>query len=421
MPHAAARAVWLLCLFVCPQVVLAQAGEVIAEIRVHGNHTTPDEEVLRIAGLAQGEPADTATLDAARTRLVQSGRFPSVDIRARFRSLADTSQVAVIVIVSEHPAVQPVDIGLPTISGPVGRLRRSAMFLPILDYTDGYGLTYGARASFVNTLGRNGRLSVPLSWGGTRQAALEADRTFDHGPLSRLRGRAGIWRRENPFYRIGETRQEIEGEASRRIGPIVGFGVTGSLANVRFGEIDTRATAVGAFAEVDTRRDPLFPRNAVYARSSVSRLGFGEARDVSRVTHDLRGYLGVIGQTVLAARVHTIDSSGPTPPFANVLLGGAATLRGVRAGSFVGDNLVAMSAELRMPFTSPLRVARTGVTVFYDAGVAYGHDQRWRDRRLERGVGAGLFIAAPFVQLQLDVARGIDRATRVHLTTGVSF
>jgi hypothetical protein len=51
----------------------------------------------------------------------------------------------------------------------------------------------------------------------------------------------------------------------------------------------------------------------------------------------------------------------------------------------------------------------------------YGHDQRWRDRRLERGVGAGLFIAAPFVQLQLDVARGIDRATRVHLTTGVSF
>ena len=60
---------------------------------------------------------------------------------------------------------------------------------------------------------------------------------------------------------------------------------------------------------------------------------------------------------MLTARVQTIASKGPTPPFANVLLGGAATLRGMRAGSFVGDDLVALSAELRVPFTSPLRVA----------------------------------------------------------------
>jgi outer membrane protein assembly factor BamA len=394
---------------------------VIAEIRVHGNHTTPDAEVLRIAAIAVGERADAATLDAARSRLLQSRRFPAVEIRTRYRSLTDTSRVALVVIVTEHPAVSPIDVGVPPIPGPLGRLRRSAMFLPILDYEDGYGLTYGARASFVGTLGQQGRLSVPASWRGTRQVALEADRTFDRGPLSRLRGHAGIWRRENPFYRIGETRREAGAEASRRFGPSAGVGLTGTLANVRFGDIDTRTTAVGAFAELDTRRDPLFARNAVYARSSVARLGFEASPDVLRVTHDVRGYLGLVGQSVLAVRLHTINTDGPTPPFAKALLGGAATLRGMRAGSFVGDNLVSTSAELRVPFSSPLNVARTGVALFYDAGVAWDHAEAWRDSRLERGVGAGLFITAPFVQLQLDVARGIDRSTRVHLTTGVRF
>jgi cell division septal protein FtsQ len=31
--------------------------EAIAEILVHGNHTTPDAEILALAGLAVGEPA----------------------------------------------------------------------------------------------------------------------------------------------------------------------------------------------------------------------------------------------------------------------------------------------------------------------------------------------------------------------------
>ncbi len=406
-----------------------ETAAVVTEIRVHGNHSTPDEEVLRFAGLSEGQPADARSLEGARTRLLQTGRFPSVDIRTRYRSLTDTSRVAVVILVEEHPSVRPIDVGMPAIPGPMGRLRRSSMFLPILDYMDGYGLTYGARVSFVGTIGRNGRLSVPASWGGTRQIALEADRTFDRGPLTRLRGRAGLWRRENPFYRVGETREEIQGEASRRFGATVGFGLTGSLANVRFGDLDTRATTVGAFGEVDTRRDPIFPRNAVYLRSTIARMGFEGTDDVVRMSHDLRGYVGLFGQTVLATRIHLIDTNGQTPPFANVLVGGAATpwetrtamLRGMRAGSFAGANLVAASAEVRVPFSSPLRAARTGIALFYDTGVAYAHTEGWRDRRLERGIGAGLFIAAPFVQLQLDVARGIDRSTRVHLTTGIAF
>lgn len=405
----------------CQPVVNAQRSPLIAEVRVHGNHTTPDAEVRRLAGLTPGQTAEPATIDAARARLLQSGRFPSVEMRVRQRSLDAAADVSVIIVVAEHPAVTPVDLGLPDLPGPLGRLRRSTMFLPILDYTDGYGLTYGARVSFVDVLGPGGRLSVPATWGGTRQVTIEADRTFVSGPLTRLRGRAGLWRREHPFYRVGETREEIEVEASRRAGTWFGAGVIGSVANVRFGDLDERTSAVGAFAEVDTRGDPLFPRHAVYARASVARLGFDGTGDVVRLTTDVRGYLGLYRNSVLAARVQTVGTDGPTPPYAQVMLGGASTLRGMRAGSFVGDNLFAGSLELRVPFSSPLRTSRTGIAVFYDGGVAYQHGQHWRDRRFERGVGAGLFMVAPFFQVRIDVARGIDRSTRVHVTTGINF
>ena len=36
----------------------APAEERLAEVRVHGNHTTPDDDVLRIAGLTVGQPID---------------------------------------------------------------------------------------------------------------------------------------------------------------------------------------------------------------------------------------------------------------------------------------------------------------------------------------------------------------------------
>ncbi len=59
------------------------------------------------------------------------------------------------------------------------------MFLPIINYTDGYGFTYGGLISAKDTLGMGERISVPLTWGGTRRAALEIDRPFKSGPLTR--------------------------------------------------------------------------------------------------------------------------------------------------------------------------------------------------------------------------------------------
>jgi outer membrane protein assembly factor BamA len=87
----------------------------------------------------------------------------------------------------------------------------------------------------------------------------------------------------------------------------------------------------------------------------------------------------------------------------------------------VGDQLAAGSVELRVPVTSPLRLGLMGFSVFGDAGTVYGQDDRLRDARFRFGVGAGWYLRAPLVHLQVDVAHGIDRGTRAHVTAGLRF
>jgi hypothetical protein len=375
-----------------------------------------------------------------------------VEIRQRSRSIADPSRVAIVILVAELASVRPVDIGVPTVPGPLGRLRSQTMFLPILSVDDGYGLTYGLRTSFVGGRRSSTRLSVPASWGGTRQFAVEAERTVVHGgaptqeasideagppagrragthrAVTRVRGSAGLWRQEHPYYERGQYRQYLDGEVSYRPRSFVGVGGIASLSAVRFGDVDDRMTSGGVFAEVDTRRDPLFPRHAIYARTTWTRVDFARPEQSgippgarSRWQHDLRGYVGVIGQVVLAARLQIDAADAPLPAYAKPILGGADTLRGIRAGFGVGDNLWASSIEARVPFTSVLRSTRLGVLAFYDTGATWDHGQRWRDQGREQGVGGGLFLINPFIQFQLSVARGLDRSTRVHASTGVSF
>jgi hypothetical protein len=328
------------------------------------------------------------------------------------------------------------------------------MFLPILNIEDGYGLTYGLRTSFVGGTRSATRVSVPASWGGTRQLAVEAEHSFRHarrvagapvdigsplplpgertnvgtGPVTRVRGSGGLWRQEHPYFEQGQFRQYVDGEISYRPRSFVGIGGTGGLAAVSFGDVDDRMTSGGVFAELDTRRDPLFPRNAVYARTMWNRVAFEhpERSGVppgarSRWQHEVRGYAGVFRQVVFAGRLQLEQADGPLPAYAKSILGGADTLRGVRAGFDVGDNLWAGSVEARVPITSVMRLTRFGVVAFYDTGSTWDDGQRWQDRGREEGVGAGIFLINPLIQFQFSVARGLGRSTRVHVSTGVSF
>lgn len=123
----------------------ATLPERIVDIRVHGNHTTPDAEVVRLAGVSAGTPFGPGTLAAMRTALDASGRFRQVEVRKRYASIGDPTAILIVIVVEERVGVA-TDVPDP---GPVRTLRAHTMWMPILRSEDGYGLTYGARVSLV--------------------------------------------------------------------------------------------------------------------------------------------------------------------------------------------------------------------------------------------------------------------------------
>jgi hypothetical protein len=398
-------------------------SEFVREIRVHGNAALPDDQVLKLAGLAVGQEVGTGTIEEIERRLKQSGAFESVEVRKRYRSLTDASDVAIVLLVHERPGAVSAAGVLRRTPRPFGRVGDRLMFLPIVNYTDGYGLSYGGRFSTVGALGIGEHLSVPLTWGGTRRAALEGSRTFTRGPLTRVESSIGIWQRENPRFRLDDRRVELKGRAERQLGRFLRTGLQASRSSVHFGELEDRLWTIGADAAFDTRADPVFPRNAFVLGGGWNGLHLRSGRSrIDRYHTDARGYVGVAGQAVAAARLQYSAASAPLPDYERLLLGGASTLRGFRAGAFDGDRTLVTSAELRVPITSVLSGARLGVTGFADMGKAWNADGAASDARWHTGVGAGVFLIARLVKLNLDLAHGLqDGDTRLHLGAGFGF
>lgn len=395
----------------------AASGEVIAEVRVHGNYRTPDEEVLRIASVSPGAALPAGGTGAVAERLRASGRFEAVDVRKRYRSMTDDSQVALIIIVTERPGVEKGGV----MPGPITRLRNAIMVSPALEYADGYGVTAGGRLAFADVLGRRGHVSIPLTLGSTRGAAVEADKTLAGGPLRRLRARASAVSRENPAYGVRDRRGEVSADAGATIGGALGFSVRAAWADIAFGSIRDRSVSYGAGLTLDTRANPAFPRNAIVLSAGWDVLDPGSGPAVNRYALDGRAYAGLPRSSVLALRVKAETADAPLPVYERRLLGGFSSLRGFRAGAFTGDNLAAASLELRVPFHSPMQMAQTGLVLFGDAGAVSDHGAKLRNADVHCGAGAGVYVRAPLLQLEIDVAHGFGRGARVHVTAGFRF
>jgi outer membrane protein assembly factor BamA len=396
----------------------AQAGGRIAEIRVHGNHTTPDVDIIAMSGLAVGQTFADTTAAASEERLRATDRFAGVAVQRRFLSIADPSQILVMIVVDERAAVTEDDLT----PGPMRRVRAAGMWMPILSYADGYGLTYGARVAFIDPLGRRSRLSVPLTWGGERRAGVELERTFARGPLSVARGSASAFRRVNPHFALEDQRLEWRMRGERALTTWLRAGGGGRTTRVTFGGETDRHHAVGADVALDTRVDPSFPRNAVYASFGVEQLRFGEGtrRRAGRATTDLRGYVGVAGSSVVALRGYLQTSTTALPASEQPLLGGSETLRGYRGGARAGDNLASFSTEIRIPVNSPLSVGRFGVKGFVDVGTTWNAGQRLRAQTFERGVGAGIYFGGGPVIADMAVARSRQGRYRLHFGLGLN-
>lgn len=390
---------------------------IVGEVRIHGNHTTPDADILGVIGEVVGKPATDQLIAQIQITLERSGRFDGVEVRKRFRSIENPDDILLMVVVDEVPGVDPLDLT----PSPMKKFWSSGMFMPILHSEDGYGFTYGMRTSFVDRLGPRSRVSVPLTWGGERQAKVQLERTFKTGAIERVLGEFGVMRRENPHYEIADRRIGYAARLESAPARWLRLGAGGRSDKVRFGVVDDTVSRIGGNVTIDTRVDPAFPRNAVHATLGLDRVTF-DAGDATQRKADVRAYLGLFGQSVLAVRALSITTDTPLPQYEHALLGGAANLRGYDAGFKAGDNLVAASAELRLPITSPLNFGRFGVKAFVDAGAIYGVGDKLTDQKLvDRGIGGGVYMHLTLLSLSLDIARSRAGDTRYHFGMGVTF
>jgi len=394
----------------------AQPPETVAGIQIHGNTLTPDAEIVRLAGIDVGSPVQPDTIESATARLQASKRFESVQVLKRFASIADSSQVLIVIIVDEG-AVRIERTGDPDHPTRVVRSRRSGLlFLPILNAEDGYGVTYGARFAWPDAAGKQSRLSVPASWGGEKRVAIEVEKTLARAYVDRIAAGGSLSRRTNPYFDRDDDRQRGWIRAERSFARSLRAGVTTGVQRVSFLDTTDSFGHIGADLTLDTRIDTVLPRNAVYVRGAWEHIA-----SANRTEMDARGYMPLYGGAVLAVRGLRIASDRPLPPPLKPLLGGMANLRGFAAGTQAADNLAAASVEAIVPLTSPLNFGRVGVSAFVDTGTAYDDGERLRDQSWRRGIGGSVWLSAAFVRFNVAVAHGRGSSTRVHIGANVSF
>ena len=389
---------------------------------MQGNILTPEEEVVRLAAVIIGEPVTPEMPAEVAARLRKTDRFEQVQVLKRFASIADPSQI----LARDHPGRRAC-LHRCRSGWHDSRRRKGGLpvqFLPMLDFVDGYGFSYGARVAVPAALGADSRLSFPMTWGGLKQVGAELDLDRPRGALSalsRLQIGGSLSRRENPYYEEDDDRARAWVRAERAIVPWLRVGGIGGLQQASFADDTDRFNEFGADVVVDTRLDPALPRNAVYGRATWSRLRFSDEDAAQRTELEGRGYLGLLGQSVLAVAVQRQDSNRTLPPYLRPLLGGMATLRGFAAGSEVGDTLAAGSVELLLPITSPLSFGKLGVSAFFDAGAVYDKGEHMVDQRFSRGAGGAVWFSAAFVRAYLAVAHGLGGSTRTHFGTTLAF
>ena len=399
--------------------VLAQAPtETVVDLRIHGNHTVPDGEVLALAGVAVGAVVDEAVVDAITRRLEASGRFEAVEVRKRYRSLTATDRIALIIVVRERSRAS---VRNPVVRS-LARLAGQSMFLPVLRYDEGYGVSYGARFSLVDVLGKGSRVSVPATWGGDKRVAAEAERPLSGDVVDRVRGGGSHGRRTHPLFRIEDRRTRVWVGFDRELANGLRAGAEAAWEEVGFLGPADRLTRLTVGLEYDGVSAVAFPRDDVKLRATVERMGIaGRSGAVVRPRIDAQVFKGVGGQAVLAARVLFEGASSALPLYEKALLGGGGNLRGWRVGARVGDRLAAASVELRLPLGSPISMGNAGVRFFYDTAAVYDVDRSLSGQRFLKGAGAGVFLTVPFGSLHLDAGHDFRGSVRIHAGAGLGF
>ena len=159
---------------------------VVGEVRVHGNHTTPNADILGHRRRRRRQAGHRCAGRRDHDRLEKSGRFDGVEVRKRFRSIENPDDILLMIVVDEVPGVSdPLDLT----PGPMKKFWSSGMFLPIFHSRRRLRLhlrrAHQLRRSARPAQPHHGAVDAGAASG---RRAMQLERAFAKGPVNRVAG-----------------------------------------------------------------------------------------------------------------------------------------------------------------------------------------------------------------------------------------
>ncbi|HDQ44193.1 MAG TPA: hypothetical protein ENN17_01675 [bacterium] len=400
------RISWILLI---PAILCGQEFA-LEDIRLYGQVRTPASVILRELRLKPGMPLDPSLLNTERDWLVRLDFLRRIDFLTR--AVSDPDRRTLMIVVSEKPRFT---------------------FYPSAGWDALFGISAGVMLASDNLSGRRETLRIRARFGGIREGRLLWSNPWMAGSLRLFTeldlGYTGFRYLYDDFepdffqevYRFRWT-------LGRRFGRRVRIGFRGGWdrvvaddpdALVSRGGRDTMAE-LGLTGEWDTRDWPFYPGRGVYAKAAVARTRLPDGRILRETDADLRGYLTLRADHILAFQTVVHIADGPVPVCRRVHFNDGA-LRGYRTGSFWGENSLTASLEYRLPLhyernPSANLHAGTLAVFFADAGAAWLQSDRSGWKRLHGAAGFG--IHAVWQRWVLRAEYGVNRGGRGFLTAG---
>lgn len=180
-------------------------------------------------------------------------------------------------------------------------------------------------------------------------------------------------------------------------------------------------SGLGGSLTYDKRNNAFAPDNGLFCQLSVNHFDkfWGSDYNYTNVVLDVRKYIPVLHNQVLAFQFFSFNNTGETPLRSLASFGGASHMRGYYDGRYKDLNQVVLQGEYRFPL-----VKRLSAVAFAGGGTVGKNISAYSIHELKYSAGAGLRIALnkkEKLNLRLDYGIGQDKNSGFYLQLGEAF
>ncbi len=360
-----------------------QASDSVAQVTIFGFYKTVPHILLRELDSRPGGQFSWERVDRDRIRLLNLDIIRDAEVQVKQNNISGGKTL--VYIVSE--------------SNPW-------YIMPSLGNDNLYGLYAGFKAGYKNLRGRREKLEFETRFGRLQKYRLAYSNPWFGGPLHLFTTLE--LKRELYLYIFGDywpVFRIYSNELAFTLGfrPVrkIAIGITASHERIAVNHTPASFSGTGTdkmpscepFIEIDTRDWQLYPQRGWYAKASYQKY-LDSAISFARTSFDVRRTQSLPGNKILVLRVWSILSRGSIPVYKRAHLGGSKNLRGYYTGKFAGDNVLAGSAEWRLPIgfqPGPQNSVNIGTVLvfFVDTGTTWWQGEHWESKRFHSSVGVG--------------------------------